>query len=275
MPVENLKFQLEFRMNSEGWSEVYYKAGSDPKAAKPDAVALVNERKKFLAPVGVIHHVRISAAQPGGRSFRFTVANGAGGASALPRDVRNVTTTVQAWGATAGSRVFKFHGRQDDAIVFNDDGTAQAAIPAVIDTFMAYLVTQQYQIRTNTLAANDPALPKVTDIDVAAGEVTFYGTFPGTTVGEKIRISGVKGFKTAQFNRVWTVSEVVAGPPAGIKCQTTALLDPTFLLVKGSGRLREANFGDYTFVTISDYADTVAFSTRKVGRPTDSPRGRR
>lgn len=276
MAVTQLKVQLEFRMGPDGWSEIVYHPGSSPKAFLPDAQALVNERKKGLSRVGNIHHVRISGAQPGARSFRFAVVNGAGGMPATAfRDAGMVTTNVDVYGATAAYRKLQLHGYPDVDHRYDTNGLPDLGLHPTILAYLTFLKTNGYTIRHTIAAAGDAANKVVTDITVDNGIVTFVVDTTGLNVGDKVRISGVKGFNMAQFRGTWTVGEKVAGPPTSFKSFTTRTISENFFYVKGSGRLRGGEADDYTFEPIDTWGPTEEIGSRRTGRPTDEHRGRR
>lgn len=276
MAVENLKVQMEFTMGGEGWSEILYHAGASPIGFAAAAAALVEERKKMLVAVAQIHHVRISAAQPGARSFRFRVSNGAGAVSAsLARDVGNVTSTVGVYGELGAYRKLQFHGRPDDAHVYMASGAINAALTGATTAYLNYLVANNYQIRHQTVAANDPVNKSIQDITVDDGVVTFVVDTTGLSERDKIRVSGVKGFNARQFNGVWTIGSKVVGPPTAFTSATTRLIDPNYFYLARSGVIRLANPSAFSYQRITGYDAFEDYSTRKTGRPSNSPRGRR
>jgi len=274
--VASVKIQLEFRMGGDGWSEIYYHGGSAPRDSKGVAQALVTERVKILCAVGVIHHVRISGTTPGSRSYRFPPTGATGGrVASKTRDAGAVTTTVGMYSADGVYRKLALRGMPDDGHNWNEAGQESTTIPGMTQTFLNYLKDQQFQIRHIVLPATDEGLSPIKDVSVAAGIVTFTTDSLIPVVGKKVKISGMKGLKASQFNGVWTVGSVAAGPPMTFSALTKRLIDPNFFYIKGTGRIRSAEPAAYTYVTINSFDDYDTTSTHKTGRPTDSHRGRR
>jgi hypothetical protein len=263
-------------MGPDGWSEIHYRDGSTPKASQDTAQALVNERVKLLVSVGQIHHVRISGTTPGSRSYRFIPTGGQGGRVASKvRDVGAVTQTIGLYSAAGFFRKLAMHGFPDISSEFDAAGTQDVSIKSGVATFLTYLKTNGYQIRHITTPAADPALLPVSNIAVANGIVTFTTAAPGLAVGQKVRISSCKGLRVSQFNGVWTVAGLVAGPPAGFTATTKRGIDPDFIYTLSTGKVRDASPASYSYPTIDSWDTYMQASTRKTGRPTDEHRGRR
>lgn len=276
MAVNNLRVTMEFEMNSEGWSETLYHEGSSPIAFSAAAKALVVERQKVLINVATIHHVRISGAQPGARSYRAVITNGSGAIGAdSRRDVGPVTTNVGLYGATGAYRKLQLHGLPDHWHNYTSTGSLSGAMVGALTTYLGYLASSGYQIRHESVMASEPTLPKIKNITVAGGEVTFIVPNDDLEEGDKVKVSGVKGFNAKQFNGVWTVGELVAGENPGFKATTTRLIDTNFFYLLNSGRLRDASPAAYSYQTIAAWDETDSNGTRRTGRPTNSPRGRR
>jgi hypothetical protein len=270
-----LKVQMEFRMNGDGWSEHLYHGGDGPKAFAVLGQALCNERKKSLVNVATIHHCRISKVGGGARSYRFPVASGSGMIT-LTRDVGPVTRTMGLYGDSGAYRLYKFHGRPDDTTQYDINGNLSTGVPALLDDFVQYLITNSYQIRHITQAANDDTLVNVASVAVAGPTVTFVlaGSIPDGT--KKVVISGMKGYGVRQFNAVWTVANLTT--VAGVSTFTTSTtrpLDTRFNYVANTGKIRVGGSGAFGFQNIADRDAFCGAGTRKTGRPTDEPRGRR
>lgn len=273
MPVTYLKVQLEFRISGEGFSEIYYHSGSDPKGFKASASALVEERKKLLVAVGTIHHVRVSGAQPGARAYRFPVFNGGGVvASTKTRDVGAVTGTVGLYGNNGAFRKLQLHGLPDDYHTFDTAGNPNPALGADLSNYLTYLQTNAYAIKHTIVSANDAANAVVNDITVAAGVVTFKVNPAGLAVGKKVRISGPKGTRVRQFRGTWTVGALLAD---GFTSRTTRSIDTNFFYIPGTAKMRAGEPDAWNYEPITGFDDFEIAGSRRVGRPTDSPRGRR
>lgn len=274
MATTHLKYQLEFSMGSAGWSEVYYRAGSVPRDAKAAADALVTERKKMLCSVATIHHVRISPAEPGAISYYYAVNNGAG-ALALLRDVGNVTVTLGAFGETGTFRKMKWHGCPDSKNAYNANGTFQAGMWSVAEAFMQYLKANAYLIRKTILKANADGLKVVTAIALAANQFTFSVDATGYAPGQKVRISGAEGYKVSELNGTWTIASMLPDAADGFKATTNRVIDSSFYYKPSSAKMRSGQVDAWTFDPIATWDDVHQSGTRKIGRPSDSPRGRR
>lgn len=277
MATVNLRVQLEFRMGADGWSELYWHAGTSPKSFALNAADLVTERKKCLVNDAVIHHVRISAAQPGAHSYRFPVPNGSG---ALPnsylRDVGPVTTTVGVYSTSGSFRKLQLHGLPDTDHAYDDNGVPSVTLSGNVATFLAYLKAQSYQIRSVSAKAGDLANKKIADIAVAGtGVVTFTVDATGLVGGQKVRVSGARGSKAKQFNGVWTVGTTLTPITNGFTAVTNRIIDPNFFYVTNSAVIRNNAPESYQFFSIDDWDAYEYPGTRRTGRPTDSPRGRR
>lgn len=276
MAVEQLKVQLEIRMGADGWGEDYYAAGTVPKAFAAAAQSLADERKKMLVKTATIHHCRISAAQPGGRSYRFPVVNGAGSRPTVQhRDFGNVAVNIGAYGEGGAFRKLCFRGFPDDTIVYDANGVADTTLPNLLPTFLAYLKAQQYLIRHIARAPNDLANIVIKDIGSVDGSVTFTCNATGLAESQHIKISSCKGHKASQFNGVWIVGELLNPVTLGFKAGTKRLVDANFFYVKSTGRIRNVEAAGYTFQKMVDFDAFITPGARKTGRPTDEHRGRR
>lgn len=275
MAVENLKVQLEFRMGEANWSEIYYRSGSDPKGGRDPAIAMARERLKLCVPVAAIHHIRISAAQPGGRSYRFPLVAGSGTVSGPDRrDVGPVTNTVGVYSASGVFRKLKFHGYPDNAITFDPAGVPDTALGGATANFLGFLKANGWQIRHIATPARE-ATKKIWTIAVAAnGTVTFGCDTTGLALGQKVRVSSCQGYHAGQFNGVWTVSGPNPLSPVSFTASSKRYIDPNFFYVGSSGSIRDGSPAGYIYLPIDDWDLYQSPGTRKVGRPTDSPRGR-
>jgi hypothetical protein len=271
---------MEFRMGADGWSEILYMAGSDPRAAgiTSKALSLVRERLKILVTVGRIHHVRISPANEQSiRSYRFPVVNPAGAVAGL-RDVGGVTITYGLYGGAGSFRVYKLHGCLDAAANYDANGDLSTAMNAGRQAYMAYLIAQEFEIRHRAVGAKDLANVGITDIlQVAAPslDVKFVMPTAGFAVNQKITVSGCRGVNVAQFNRNWTVKSIDAVAPVGLVCTPFKGISTPYNYIGGTGKVRSNTLGAaYTYQKIGAFDQFEGASTRKTGRPTDEHRGR-
>lgn len=270
-----LKVQLEFRLAGPGFSEIYYVAGSDPKGYAGSAMDLVRERQKMMVRVAIIHHVRISAAQPGGKSYRFPVISGAGALAPVnARDVAAVTSTVNVYTTSGIRRTLKFHALPDDLTVFNVDGSESSALDPRVANFIDTALLGKYAIKAQAIPAK-LATRRIADITVAEkGDVSFQCDTVGLLEGQHIRVSSCQGWKANQFHGVWRVGKIIAGPPTSIVCGTRRPIDPNYFYSKATGTIRDAETSGFNFLPMASRDNFQVASTRKVGRPTDAPRGR-
>jgi hypothetical protein len=269
-----LKVQMEFRMQADGWSEHIYHAGDAPKAFAPTAQLLCDARVKCLVSAATIHHCRISLVGGGARSYRFPVQGGNGFRSER-RDVGAVTVTCGLYTAGGGYRTYKLHGCPDDDTRFLPNNNPATVLDTDRETYFAYLIAQQYQIRHVALSASDANLMTVKDVSVAGPVVTFVikGVLPDTT--KKVIISGMKGYGVRQFNGVWTIATYAAtATETTITAGTTRTLDTRIQYVSNTGKVRIMGATTYAHQNITEADDFEGFSTRKTGRPTDEHRGR-
>lgn len=276
MAVTHLRVQLELKMGSEGWSETYYHAGSDPKAFQSQAISLARERQKILAAVAKIHHIRISAAMPGARAYRFPLLNPNGGlAGSSTRDVGAITLTVGCYTSDNAFRKIGLHGFPDITTAFDTDGNLNVGMPAGVPTFFAYLVAQAYEIRHRKKPFNDLSLVGIKNITVTNGLVMFETVTTGLSPKDKVLVRSAKGYKVGQFNGVWVVKDIVVGPPAGFTAQTKRLVDDQFFYSGNTATWTGGGTDAVDFLPMTAFDDFCERGTRKVGRPTDVPRGRR
>jgi hypothetical protein len=154
-------------------------------------------------------------------------------------------------------------------------GNPNIALSPTVLAYLTFLKTAGYTIRHTIDAANDEDNAVINDISVDAGIVTFTMNTAGLVVGQKVRVSGVKGYNVSQFSGTWTVGELVAGPPLAFKSFTTRTISENFFYVKSSGQLRSGQSDAFTFEAIDSWDVTEENGSRRTGRPTDSPRGRR
>lgn len=273
--MASLKVQLEFGMEEANWSEIYYTAGSQPKAGRAVAEAMARERLKFLVNAGRIHHIRISGAQPGDRSYRFPLPNGAGAYPIVDtRDNGNVTVTMGVYSTSGVFRKLKFHGLPDSSVYFDANGVENTTVTAALGNFVDYLILNQWQIRHIATAAN-LATKKISNITVASnGVVTFTVDTVGLVVGQKVRVSSCQGYHASQFNGVWTVGGPIPLPAGSFAASSRRFIDPNFFYVPSSGSVRDGSSTGYTYVPMASRDDFQQSGTRKTGRPTDSRRGR-
>lgn len=276
MPVTTLRIQQEFRMGPDGWSEIIWHAGSSPKEFKTEAEALVRERLKCLVAVGSVHHVRVSGMQPGAKSYRFPITNGQGGVvPSKKRDVGPVTTTVGLYGANGAYRKLMLHGLPDSDHRFNEAGIYDSGLSGAVETYIRYLKTNGYGIRTSTKAVNDATLKEIEDITALGNVVTFKMDATGLAKGQKVRINSAKGFFASQFNGVWTVKTILDPVTNGFTATASRGVVPGFFYVGGTAKVRNGNVEGYAFEPIDSWDTYEGVGSRKTGRPTDLPRGRR
>jgi hypothetical protein len=274
MAVTNLKIQMEFSIQQNGWSEFLYHAGASPVGFKASAALLVSERLKCLVQGARCHHVRISGATPGQRSYRFPPSFQSGSIPSAP-DVPAVTSTIGLYTAEGSFRKLLLHGLPDAAHVYTVSGQPELGLGSLTRAYLQFLVANGYQIRTKTLPANDPALKTITNITVAANSVvTFTVDATGYSTGNKVIVSGCKGANAGQFNGVWTIVSV-ANDLSSFTATTTRRITTTFIYNGGTGKIRNGGSSGYAFQNITDFDEIWESSTRKVGRPSNSPRGRR
>lgn len=277
MAVEHLKVQLEFRMGPDGWSEIIYMAGSDPRAttASSKAIGLARERLKLLASAGVIHHIRISPANEQTiRSYRFPLIAGAGG-DARARDVGGVTVTVGLYGQNSAFRTIKLHGVPDVGNFFDISGVYSSGLGGDLRSYVQYLVANEFEIKHRVQGAKLVTLAHVTDITYVSPNVFLEMPTAGFAANDKITVSGAKGVNVRQFNKNWTVKSVEVGPPAGLKLSASSGVSLPFSYTGGTAVVRINNIATaYSFSKITSFDDFVQPGTRKTGRPTDEHRGR-
>lgn len=281
MAVSYLKVQMEFRMGSDGWSEHIYMAGSTPRSAVVKANELVTQRRKILANVGYIHHVRISPANEKTiRSYRFPVLNGQGQSTAA-RDVANVTRTCGLYGAAGERRTYFTHGRVDDANTFDAAGVADTSFTTAGKDWWDYLAgigypgdSNGWMLRHRVQGAKDLTLKTVADIQVVGNYVVFYLDTTALSNGDQITISGADGFHASQFNGTWKVAGKNVVAANTIKVSTRRFIDPRFYYIPESGKIRAGGAAGFTYVLITSHDAFEQPGTRKTGRPSDEHRGR-
>jgi len=270
-----LKVQMEFRMGGDGWSEHFYHGGTGPRAFALLGQALCNERKKGLVNVAVIHHCRISQVGGAARSYRFPVTAGTG-MQTLPRDVGPVTRTIGLYGDGGAYRLYKMHGRQDETTSYNAAGVLDTSVPGTMADFADYLATAGYQIRHISQAASDDTLVNVADVTVNGATITFVLNGSLLAGTKKVIVSGMKGYGVRQFNGVWTLASLVtAGGISTFTSTTTRPIDTRFNYVGNTGKIRVLGATTYAYQNIESHDGFAGAGTRKTGRPTDEPRGRR
>lgn len=274
MAVEHLRVQMEMTLGSEGFSEVIYHSGSSPKSFAENARLLATERKKILVNVGKLHHIRVSGATPGARAYRLAVLNPAGAISSR-RDVGSVTTTVGVYAENGSFRKMQLRGLPDSDHRFDALGNADISLSKGVETYLRFLISAGYEIRHKTKTANDETLKTISGITVVNGVVTFSVDATGFVAGDKIIVSGCKGAKANQFNGTWSVGQLLDPITTGFKAATRRLIDPGFIYVAGSGRIRSGKPEGWGYSPIKEYDETAQDGTKKTGRPTDSHRGRR
>ncbi len=155
-----LKIQMEFRMGGDGWSEILYADGTVAKDFQNTAVSLISERIKCLSNQALIHHCRVSVVGGATSSFRFPVVVGTGSWAAR-RDVGPTTCNVNCYTSNGLRRQIQLHGVPDVGKQYDADGVLIFTLDGKIDTYLTFLATANYQIRTVAVRAAAHTSPLV------------------------------------------------------------------------------------------------------------------
>jgi hypothetical protein len=261
-------------MGPDGWSEILYNAGDSPVGSQAIAQALVDARVKTLVDDAVIHHVRVSLVGSASPSFRFPPVGNQGAVTAV-RDLGRTTVNVNVYTTLGTRRTLQLHGQPDSDVVYNNTGIPQLVAKGRVITYLTYLRNNQFAIRAVAQRAAARLGPIIDDITIANDVVTVTVPTVGFSKGQKIRISGATGTRARQYNGVWKIASLIAGPPTQFTFTTRRNLDALAVYDKGSAQLRSADLNGYTYPTIASFDSFVSFGGRKTGRPTDSPVGKR
>jgi hypothetical protein len=273
MASTGTRYELQFKMGP-GWSEIFYTQESgSPRSLIATGQALAAARLKCLVAAATLHHVRISSVGVSTPSYNFPIFPSRGGLI-QNNDVPGVTSNYGIYSATGQRRTLQLHGLPDSDHVYDAAGDASITLAGYEITFLSYLVSRGFCIRSVAVRANTLTPLKIANITIAGPVQTVTVDTTGLVVGQKVRISGAQGFKSRQWNAVVKVASLIAGPPTQFTFGTKRLIDPNATYVTGSAQLRNADIAGFNFLPITVYDNFSANGTRRVGRPTDLPRGK-
>lgn len=275
MPFSHVKIVMQMDEGADGFSEGFYASGSSIKNGDPAdtlARALCAARKKVLCAVDTLHHFRLSAVEQKRVSVRRKFASPGGALPAsLTRDNPLSTLVVGLITDDGNLRNYHIHGVPDDWTGFDVLGRFNGGVPGELSTYLDYIASGPFLLRTLTERAGDPGLKPITDITVNSGNIIYTVAGLGALVaGDTVLVSGVKGFKTGVFDgrfRVLSYSDPT------LTVRTLKPVDPGFVYGAPSGSIRIVGPTAYTYKQITDWTQPAP-GARKVGRPTDSHRGR-
>lgn len=276
MAYSTLKYTMYFRLGGDGWSESYYKAGSDISGAGVlgDIQTLCDKRQSILVPAAKLHHYRVSAVEEKRKSIlRNRISPAGTWTTRGPRDYAGVGLYVD-WQTAAGPhREQCLRGLPDSSVVYDDDGDELLGISATLQAYLDYIRDNGYLLRVLTQHAADLGLTPVTALDAAGN--TLVLTAAGLTVspGDVVLISNARGYKVKGIRGRWTV---VSYSGAVLTLKSSREIDPNFALdtVPNIRVVVHNQSANYSMADISSW-DNVRAGTRRVGRPSDSHRGRR
>jgi hypothetical protein len=278
MADQAMKVTLNFSMAPlPGWSESYF-TGPSPinDALKARIDQLAAKRILPLVNVARITSYRVSAV-PSRRFSRHILKQDLVGLDNRVRDVAAVTNTVPIYSAQNHVRFLPVHGMADDASAFFANGGENRGVNGGLRAFLDYLKTNAWQMQVETINAFDrtqAGLKPLTNVAIVANVVTVTVAGLGAVLGDHVLLSGLKGYKVGQFLGEWIVSDYT---DPTLKLSSRKYVDPQFFLAPGSGFVRLKRKGAfYAYENITDWDETgIQASTHRVGRPPDSPRGRR
>lgn len=276
MAYQNLRYTLYFRLGGDGWSESYYKAGTDINGTgvMADIQALCAKRQSIMIPSAKLHHYRVSAVEEKRKSvLRNRIGPAGTWADRGPRDYAGVGLYVDWQSAGGPHREQCLRGLPDSSVVYDADGDEMLGISTTLEAYLNYIRDNGYALRVLNQHAADPGLTPITAMDTVAN--TLVVTAAGLTVsnGDSVLISNARGYKTKGIGGRWSVLSYVGSV---LTLKSARSVDEAFALdtVPNLRVLVHNQVAAYTFADISAW-DNVRAGTRRVGRPSDSHRGRR
>jgi len=247
MAFANVRIRMSFRMPGHTWSEAHYRAAdSITPALMTLANTLCDKRKLCLVKVADLHRYSVAAVQERRISQSRRKNDGQGNVNSK-RDTGNVVQNVDL---IAGSKIrnLALHGLPDGDVTFGlatgqDVSVASSETQAYLDYLT--LPANGFQMRAETKRAGDPANPIITTIALDETGVKFSVAGMTLAAGDKIKISGAKGYLAKQFDGDWRVTSYAAGV---ITCLTTRRIDDRFTYIGGTGQVRKVDSDFYAYV---------------------------
>jgi hypothetical protein len=267
--------------NGDRWSEVWYRSESAiyKDAQPPHLVAYMDKRLPFLTTDKRLHSVRVSPAfktpttgKRLSKSYRLLSPRGQDDSKGT---MANYVVVVPVLSTTGHSREFPLHGLRASWFSLAADGTSLASLSTTAKAFFQYLKDDGWHIKTLTAGPQDAAGKTIEGLTIVGGALQLVATLGvAAAPGSKIIVSGVKGYKTSQFNGTWRVQSYDAGGPLLI-ATSKRFLDPNFFWDKTTGTVRVVQDSLYNFDTLDSWGTTnLETSSHKTGNPFDARRGR-
>lgn len=260
------------RLGNNGKTESFYSSLS-VAAAMAAGQALAAKRSLLMTPGASIFDVVV-------RDVSNPRVSAVTDASWFENGKRPLTETPDVHNAaalcryTAGRHSAKpwLHAMPDDFIqgVSTTGGVFLTATAlGLVNAYLAFLLAQNaWQLRGYDLTTTVPPAIRLSTITYIGGVVTM--TAPGATyvAGDRIVVTGPKGFRVRQFAGVWSVVSNTAG---ALVVSAFKPLDPNFFYEANSAKVRKIG---YEYIGLSA-TQTLKAGTKKMGRIPNVPPGRR
>lgn len=271
--MADFRVTLFFEYFRNGWSETYYRTAADSLTALTESGILVTRRRSMLNRESSVKYVRVSNVDSQ-RDARFRALQGVTGrgtagqgrrafdevASEEVYDAVNLRlfATDQAW------RSLLIRGLPTEA--FDEDGRLKPASQFITasDDFLT-LLTQSYSIRK--FGYSDAV--ELTAVGIVTRKLATISTgaaIPGVAVGSIVNIRGADG--VSNLNGNWRIQPPVGASPYRVYAKQ---LNQLGSYTGSSGLVRRIIF---TYPAIT-HGVIVGNSSRKTGRPSYLPRGKR
>jgi hypothetical protein len=221
-----------------------------------------------------LHHYRVSAVEEKRRSvLRNRLAPAGYLAVDKTRDYAGSGLIVDLLTNDGTHRNYTIRGIPDGWISYDQAGDERLGVPNELRTYLDYIVAGGFALRGLVQMADTPGLPTITAIQKVAN--TLVLTVAGLTVSPQdvVLVSNVKGYKVQGIAGQWTVlsyagSDLTVKSGRAVDSGFQLDVPPTLRIIRHDGVVAKA------MEDIIDW-DNVRAGTRRVGRPTDSHRGRR
>jgi hypothetical protein len=190
----------------------------------------------------------------------------------LKRDGYAAAAEVRFTGGNHISRPF-IHGMPDSWLESTNgiNFTLTADARAAVNAYLVFLIAQGvWQVRGFATALT-PDTSTIKGIAFVAGAPVFTLNGAAPAPNATIKVTGCKGYRANQYNGSWKVVSVT-----GQDCTVASNkpLDPTAIYAPNTGKWRTSTGGNWEYPAITT-GTILKAGSKKIGRPSFAPRGRR
>lgn len=274
MPNANYRVTVFLESQDQGWTENFYRVTAERGELFRSAKNYIEERRKILSRFSYVTHFRISDADVIRDADFFTYAGESGrglGPATNPAstgdEITNAAVNLRLFAGPTKWRNLLLRGLPQDAIRVNSEGSfVSSQFQEAVAKLVLKIRAEGFSIQTKVVGA-ESLITATTFLNSRLTHITTQPNILGlNTNNQRIRIRLSSG--VANLDGVYRVVRVEAAPTYRVyskqkKQQGTYLAD--------SGL---AGLLTYEYVAITDGV-VVGATTRRTGRPSYKPRGRR